>query len=64
MLLADFVARRPSRDLPETSYLPGVALSPLHEWLPAAIGDRLREGLRIVDRFGENLLWLAQKLRS
>ena len=48
--VADFVARRPSRDLPETSYLPGVALSPLHEWLPAAIGDRLREGLRAFDR--------------
>ena len=48
--VTDFVAGRPSRDLPETSYLPGLVCSPLHAWLPASIGDRLQEGLRAFDR--------------
>lgn len=42
---ADFVAGKASSDLPETSYLPGLSVSPLHAWLPPSIGSRLREGL-------------------
>jgi uncharacterized FAD-dependent dehydrogenase len=47
--LADFVSGKRSRDLPETSYLPGLAASPLHEWLPKPICARLQEGLRVFD---------------
>ncbi len=45
----DFVSGRDSRDLPETSYLPGLYASPLHAWLPPAVGTRLKEGLRAFD---------------
>ena len=47
---ADFAAGRASRDLPATSYIPGLQASPLHEWLPAHIGERLRQGLRSFDQ--------------
>jgi uncharacterized FAD-dependent dehydrogenase len=47
--LADFVAGRRPQDLPEASYLPGLAVSPLHEWLPTAIRTRLQEGFRVFD---------------
>jgi uncharacterized FAD-dependent dehydrogenase len=46
---ADFVAGRTPHDLPESSYIPGLYASPLHAWLPAAIGSRLREGLKAFD---------------
>ncbi len=42
--LADFVKGRLSKELPETSYIPGVISSPLHFWLPDNIGMRLRKG--------------------
>jgi uncharacterized FAD-dependent dehydrogenase len=44
--LADFVAGKFSGSLPKISYFPGVTSSPLHEWLPESIGERLREGFR------------------
>jgi uncharacterized FAD-dependent dehydrogenase len=48
--LADFVAGETSGTLPKVSYIPGVTSSPLHNWLPKAIGRRLRDGLR---QFGQ-----------
>ncbi|MCQ2313212.1 MAG: FAD-dependent monooxygenase [Paludibacteraceae bacterium] len=48
--LRDFVEGRLSKDLPATSYLPGVVSSPMHEWLPAIIGKRLQQGFRDFDR--------------
>jgi uncharacterized FAD-dependent dehydrogenase len=45
--LADFLDGKFSSSLPESSYTPGVTSSPLHEWLPPAIGNRLRSGFRI-----------------
>ncbi len=48
--LRDFVEGRVSKDLPATSYLPGVVSSPMHEWLPAIIGKRLQQGFRDFDR--------------
>lgn len=48
--LCDFVAGRASQSLPRCSYLPGVAASPLHIWLPPTIGCRLQEGFRAFDR--------------
>jgi uncharacterized FAD-dependent dehydrogenase len=50
--LADFVAGETSSSLPKVSYTPGVTSSPLHNWLPKAIGRRLRDGLRL---FGSQL---------
>lgn len=48
--LDDFVAGRPSCNLPPSSYLPGLICSPLHEWLPSMIGRRLQDGFRQFDR--------------
>ena len=48
--LRDFVEGKTSKDLPTTSYLPGVVSSPMHEWLPAIIGQRLQQGFRDFDR--------------
>ena len=45
--LADFVSGEISTSLPNVSYFPGVTTSPLHSWLPKAIGRRLRDGIRI-----------------
>ena len=42
--LDDFVAGRPSHDLPKCSYLPGCIPSRLDQWLPPVIGDSLRQG--------------------
>ena len=43
--LGDFVKKRNSYDLPESSYTPGLLASPLHFWMPEFITNRLREGL-------------------
>lgn len=48
--LGDFVEGRLSASLPAVSYVPGVQSSPLHDWLPPSIGNRLREGFRIFGR--------------
>lgn len=49
--MADFVDGRLSIDLPKTSYTPGLNSSPLREWMPKFISQRLSEGFRI---FGKN----------
>jgi uncharacterized FAD-dependent dehydrogenase len=45
--LSDFVAGETSGSLPKVSYFPGVTPSPLHNWLPKAVGRRLRDGFRL-----------------
>lgn len=45
--MADFVGGRLSASLPPSSYAPGLISSPLHQWLPRGIGDRLREAFSI-----------------
>ncbi|HJZ39849.1 MAG TPA: hypothetical protein VJ203_05765 [Bacteroidales bacterium] len=47
--LTDFVNNRESQSLPVCSYLPGLTLSPLHEWLPDFIKRNLQEGFRKFD---------------
>lgn len=42
--LTDFVEGKASSSLPDASYFPGLTASPLHEWMPADISGRLREG--------------------
>ncbi len=44
--LSDFVEGVTSSTLPKASYFPGLTSSPLHGWLPKAIGRRLREGFK------------------
>lgn len=43
--MSDFVNKKLSYDLPESSYSPGLISSPLHFWMPQFITDRLRQGL-------------------
>jgi uncharacterized FAD-dependent dehydrogenase len=45
--LADFVSGKFSSGLPAVSYFPGVTSSPMHDWMPASIGNRLKEGFRL-----------------
>ena len=44
--LVDFLNDHPSKDLPQTSYLPGVEAVNLKEVLPPLIANALREGLQ------------------
>lgn len=46
----DFIAGRLSKELNDTSYIPGVYSAPLHELLPSFIYKRLREGIQDVGR--------------
>ena len=48
--LGDFVARRPSRDLPPCSYLSGLTPVDLTALLPPFIVERLIAGIRDFDR--------------
>lgn len=48
--LADFVARRPSRDLPPCSYLSGLTSVDLTALLPPFVVERLIAGIRDFDR--------------
>jgi hypothetical protein len=50
--MADFVARRPSADLPVCSYLPGIHSVPLEEVLPGFIYEDLRHGF---EAFGQKM---------
>ena len=48
--LTDFVEGRPSRDLPECSYLPGVTAVDLNRLLPKMVAKVLRKGFIEFDR--------------
>jgi uncharacterized FAD-dependent dehydrogenase len=50
--LEDFVLGKTSGSLPKVSYFPGVTSSPMHQWLPEFIGNRLRAGFRL---FGQSM---------
>jgi uncharacterized FAD-dependent dehydrogenase len=54
--MVDFVQKRTSFDLPESSYTPGLVASPLHFWLPEFITSRLRDGLRQFDKVSRGFL--------
>ncbi len=43
--ISDFVHGNVSQSLPESSYLPGLVSSNLHEWMPEHLSHRLRKGL-------------------
>jgi uncharacterized FAD-dependent dehydrogenase len=46
----DFLQRRDSRELPGTSYFPGVRAARLDELLPGWMANRMREGLTLFGR--------------
>lgn len=46
----DFVNNKKSSSLPETSYVPGVVSSPMHEWMPQFVTGRLQEAFRKVGK--------------
>ncbi|MCL6099622.1 MAG: FAD-binding protein [Bacteroidetes bacterium] len=48
--VTDFVDRKFSQSLPQTSYIPGIISSPLHEILPKNIVEGLRKSLKVFDR--------------
>lgn len=50
--MADFVARKPSADLPACSYLPGIHSVPLQEVLPDFVFEDLRRGF---EAFGQKM---------
>ncbi len=45
-VLTDFLNGKSSRQLPRSSYKPGVTNSPVHEWFPALLCERLQKGIR------------------
>ena len=49
--MKDFVDGKPSRNIPPSSYLPGVQPSRLDLWMPPFVANRLRKGFRV---FGQN----------
>lgn len=48
--VADFIGGRTSRNLPTTSYVPGVTSSEMSGWLPKFISESLRGGLSLFDK--------------
>lgn len=48
----DFVNGRKSNTLPDTSYVPGIVSSAMHEWMPNFVSSRLQEGFRKIGMKG------------
>ncbi len=48
--ITDFVNRKISQSVPQSSYIPGTTLAPLHEMLPKEISRRLRKSLQIFNK--------------
>lgn len=67
--ITDFVLRRTSSTLPQTSYIPGIVSSPLHEILPRSIVVRLQKSLhhfnkRMKGYYSEEAQILAAETRT
>lgn len=54
--MIDFVEGRASRDLPLSSYAPGIQPSRLDKWLPSFIGNRLRKGFKVFGHSAKGFL--------
>lgn len=52
----DFVNNKRSNTLLETSYSPGVVSSPMHEWMPKFVSERLQEAFRKVGKSNSGYL--------
>ena len=44
--MTDFVKGKISKDLPDTSYIPGLVAAPVHSLLPQAIAEKLQQGMQ------------------
>ena len=55
-LMLDFVQGKDSKDLPRTSYAPGIKPSRLDKWLPRVISNRLRKGFEVFGRYARGFL--------
>lgn len=54
--MGDFMQKRNSSDLPDSSYTPGLLVSPLHFWMPEFVTSRLQEGFRHFDKVSRGFL--------
>lgn len=54
--MSDFVAGRISKDLPSTSYSPGLITSDLNKWMPEFITTRLKDGFRTFGKTSNGFL--------
>lgn len=54
--MTDFVDSRPSRDLPSTSYAPGIHPARIDKLLPPEIAKRLQQGFRDLDKKNRGFL--------
>lgn len=50
--LTDFARKRMSKDLPDSSYIPGLFPAPIYDILPKGIYNRLRDGVQV---FGKKM---------
>ena len=55
-LMVDFVNKKNSFDLPESSYAPGLLASPLHFWMPDFVTSRLRDGFKQFGKMSHGFL--------
>ena len=55
-LMLDFVQGKDSKDLPRTSYAPGIKPSRLDKWLPRFISNRLRKGFEVFGLYARGFL--------
>lgn len=54
--MMDFVNKKNSFNLAESSYTPGLVASPLHFWMPEFVTTRLREGFRYFGKTSKGFL--------
>jgi len=67
--LTDFLENKVSKDLPRTSYTPGLVSSNLREWLPPFIAERLAQGFKQINQnmkgfIDQNALMIAIESRT
>lgn len=54
--MEDFINRKISRDLPQTSYVPGIHPADINELFPSQISERLRKGLSLMGKKNKGFL--------
>ena len=54
--MKDFVEGKPSRNIPPSSYLPGVQPSRLDQWMPPFVSKRLRKGFKTFGQHARGFL--------
>jgi uncharacterized FAD-dependent dehydrogenase len=54
--MVDFVNRKMSFNLPDSSYVPGLLSSPLHFLLPAEVSKRLQQGFKSFGKWSKSFL--------